>query len=77
MDIDQNTESFDRDMAMQEAKPAAEPLSVVPNANRGIPSVPRIPAHWKRAGGVWDENSGVLMDIDPDLRFGELLPGLH
>ncbi|KAI0137321.1 hypothetical protein BJ170DRAFT_605350 [Xylariales sp. AK1849] len=48
---------------------AAEPLSVVPDANRGIPSVPRIPDHFKRGGCVWDENSGVELDV----RFGEAL----
>lgn len=46
-----------------------EPLCVVPNANRGIPSVPRIPAHFKRDGGVWDENS----EAHKAWRFGEAM----
>ncbi|KAI1857992.1 hypothetical protein JX265_011022 [Neoarthrinium moseri] len=48
---------------------AAEPLCVVPDMNRGIPSVPRIPDHFKRGGMVWDENAGMELDI----RFGEAL----
>ncbi|KAH8677418.1 hypothetical protein BX600DRAFT_430766 [Xylariales sp. PMI_506] len=38
---------------------AATPLSVVPDTNRGIPSVPSIPAQYKRNGGLWDENTRV------------------
>lgn len=36
-----------------------EPLSVVPDLNRGIPSVPQIPRHFKRSQMDLDENSTV------------------
>lgn len=39
----------------------AEPLSVVPDLNRGIPSVPQIPGHYKRNRMGPDENYGAAM----------------
>ncbi|KAK9417483.1 hypothetical protein SUNI508_08634 [Seiridium unicorne] len=38
---------------------AQEPLSVVPDMNRGIPSVPQIPKYYKHGRTSVDENSGM------------------
>lgn len=60
------------------AAAAPEPLSVVPDANRGIPSVPRIPMHFKhrrqagggsadiRDSGIGDENCESLVKREDD-----------
>jgi hypothetical protein len=53
-----------------------EGLRVAPDANKGIPSVPSIPAHWKRAGGVWDENLETAMQVDHENQIEQTLPGL-
>jgi len=37
-----------------------EPLSVVPDANRGIPSVPNIPIHFKHRRNGGAEGSGSV-----------------
>ncbi|KAI1083894.1 hypothetical protein F5B20DRAFT_525935 [Whalleya microplaca] len=93
-DADEDT---DTDMGMAESAAgvvdgflaqtqAQQPLSVVPDANRGIPSVPRIPDQYHyyqkyrrqtrsqtRAAsrGVVDENAGGRMEVD--WRYGEAL----
>ncbi|KAI0011729.1 hypothetical protein F4779DRAFT_176980 [Xylariaceae sp. FL0662B] len=68
-------------------EPAAKPLSVVPDANRGIPSVPRIPDQYhyyqkyqhqhhrhhgqESASRVSDENDAGRMEVD--WQYGEAL----
>lgn len=55
----------ERGTVLQEGGGIPEPLSVVPDANRGIPNVPKIPDLYKRGSATsWFDENGDAMDID-------------